>query len=193
MNPAYPAGDRVTDTITRKQVQSIASMPAPLADYPTYHPMVVHVPIMLLILAGLLQLIALVKPSRPVHVLTLLLAAGGTVGAYVASTLVHPHTSGISQAAQLVLEAHEMYADYSLWLGGFGTLFKAITFWQPLKWLETVTAAALVCAGIAVGLAGHQGGVLTYQYGIGPRGAYLEQHGEGHANGHEHAHPKATQ
>jgi len=170
---------------------STALMPVPLTDFPTYHPMVVHIPIVLLILAALLQLVALVRPSGPVNWLTLLVAVLGTTGAYIAGSLVHPHTDGLSDAAQLVLETHETYADYTLWLGFVGTVLKSVTLWRKNKWLEGLTAVTFVCAGIAVGLASHQGGALTYLYGIGPRGAYLEQHEAGHADGdrHEHEHP----
>jgi len=179
------------DSMHMDEIQAMAPMPAPLADYPTYHPMIVHIPIILLLLAALLQLVALIKPSSPLNWLTFLIAIGGTAGAYVAGTFVHPHTDGLSDAAQVALETHETYADYTLWLGLAGTLLKGVTLWRPLKWLEGVTAIALVGAGIAVGLAGHQGGALTYLYGIGPRGAYLEQHEEGPADGnrHEHKHP----
>lgn len=181
----------MTDSLNKVEVQATATMPAPLDDYPTYHPMVVHIPIVLLLLAALLQLVAVFRPSGPLNWLTLLVALGGTVGAYVAGTYVHPHTDGLSNAAQAALETHETYADYTVWLGLAGTLLKGITLWRPLKWLEGVTLIALVSAGIAVGMAGHQGGALTYLYGIGPRGAYLEQHEEWSADGnrHEHKHP----
>ncbi len=177
------------------QVASMAPMPAPLASYPTYHPMVVHMPIMLLMMAALLQLIVLFRPSAPLNWLTLGIAVAGTAGAYVAGTLVHPHTDGLSDAAQLALETHEIYADYTLWLGLAGTLLKGVSLWRPATWLEGITAVALLGAGIAVGLAGHQGGALTYLYGIGPRGAYLEQHDEGAADGlrHEHKHPEKAE
>ncbi|WP_245882371.1 DUF2231 domain-containing protein [Spirosoma oryzae] len=153
--------------------------------------MVVHIPIVLLLLAALLQLVAVFWPSEPLNWLTLLVALGGTIGAYVAGTYVHPHTDGLSNAAQAALETHETYADYTVWLGFAGTVLKGVTRWKSLKWLEGITLIALVGAGIAVGLAGHQGGALTYLYGIGPRGAYLEQHEEGSVDGdrHEHKHP----
>ncbi|XAZ81918.1 DUF2231 domain-containing protein (plasmid) [Fibrella sp. ES10-3-2-2] len=176
------------DSTHTDEVRDAAPMPAPLSDYPTYHPMVVHMPIVLLLLAALLQFVVLIRPSSPLSWLTFLIALGGTAGAYVAGTLVHPHTDGLSDAAQLALETHETYADYTVWLGLAGTLLKGMTLWRPLKWLEGITAIALVGAGIAVGLAGHQGGALTYLYGIGPRGAYLEQHEEGHADGNRHEH-----
>lgn len=181
----------VADSIHMEEVQAMAPMPAPLDAYPTYHPMVVHVPIILLLLAALLQLVALLKPSGPLNWITLLVAAVGTVGAYVAGTYVHPHTDGLSDAAQVALETHETYADYTIWLGLVGTLLKGITLLRPLKWLEGVAALALVGAGIAVGLAGHQGGALTYLYGIGPRGAYLEQHEGEPADGNRHEHKQS--
>lgn len=182
----------VADSMHMDEVQVMAPMPAPLDALPTYHPVVVHVPIILLLLAALLQLVALIKPSSPLNWMTLLVAAVGTAGAYVAGTYVHPHTDGLSNAAQLALETHETYADYTVWLGLAGTLLKGATlWWRPLKWLEGVTAIVLVGAGIAVGLAGHQGGALTYLYGIGPRGAYLEQHEEGSADGNRHEHKQS--
>lgn len=181
------AGQTASATATEKSTEL---MPAPLADYPTYHPMVVHVPIVLLLLAALLQLVAFLRPSSAVNWLVFLTAAVGTAGAYVAGSYVHPHTGGLSEAAQAVLETHEQYADYTLWLGLLGTATKGVTLWRPLKWLEGITAVLLLGAGIAVGLAGHQGGALTYLYGIGPRGAYLEQHEHGASDGDRHDHEK---
>ncbi|CCH03588.1 membrane protein (plasmid) [Fibrella aestuarina BUZ 2] len=163
-------------------------MPAPVADYPTYHPMVVHIPIVLLLMAALMQLVSVFRTSVSINWLTFGVALVGTAGAYVASTYVHPHTDGLSDAAQAALETHEIYADYTMWLGLAGTLLKGLTLWQPRKWLEAVTLATLLGAAVAVGLAGHQGGALTYLYGIGPRGAYLEQHEEGPADGNRHEH-----
>lgn len=180
------------DSMRMDDIRDAALMPAPLSDYPTYHPMVVHIPIVLLLLAALLQFVMLIKPSSPLNWLTFLVALGGTAGAYVAGTWVHPHTDDLSDAAQLALETHETYADYTLWLGMAGTLLKSITLWRPLKWLEGVAMLTLVGAGIAVGLAGHQGGALTYLYGVGPRGAYLEQHEEGHADGNRHEHKRSN-
>lgn len=184
-------GGMVADSMHMDERQAMAPMPAPLDAYPTYHPMVVHVPISMLLLAALLQLVVLLKPSGPLNWITLLVAAVGTVGAYVAGTYVHPHTDGLSDAAQVALETHETYADYTIWLGLVGTLLKGITLLRPLKWLEGVAALALVGAGIAVGLAGHQGGALTYLYGIGPRGAYLEQHEGEPADGNRHEHKQS--
>jgi len=181
------AGEK-SDSLNQEAGQFMASMPAPLEVYPTFHPMVVHIPIVLLLLAALLQLIVFFRPSEPLNWLTLLVALGGSVGAYIAGTYVHPHTDGLSDAAQMVLETHETYADYTIWLGFAGTILKGITLWRPLKWVEAFTAIALVGAGISVGLAGHQGGALTYLYGIGPRGAYLEQHEAGTADGDRHKH-----
>ena len=87
--------------------------------------MVVHVPISMLLLAALLQLVVLLKPSGPLNWITLLVAAVGTVGAYVAGTYVHPHTDGLSDAAQVALETHETYADYTIWLGWWVRCLKA--------------------------------------------------------------------
>jgi uncharacterized membrane protein len=182
LSPAQATTDRLNEE---------AVMPPPLADYPTFHPMVVHAPIVLLILAALLQIIALVKPAGTLNGLILVVGAVGAVGAYVAGTLVHPHTDGLSDSAQAALESHETYADYTLWLAIVGTLLKGITLWRSWRWLEGLTAVALLGAGMAVGLAAHQGGALTFLYGIGPRGAYLEQHDGEHSDGnrHEHHHP----
>ncbi|CCH57669.1 membrane protein (plasmid) [Fibrisoma limi BUZ 3] len=174
------------------QIESPASMPPPIDAIPTAHSAVVHFPLVLLLVAAVFQLIALFRPRKGLHWQVAGLALGGFVGAYAASSLAHPHTHGLSQSALHVLEHHEQLARYTVWLAGTALLLKMVTLWRPYRWLEALTALVLVGSVYFVMHASHMGGELLYRYGVGPRGAYLERHEEGHADGnrHEHKHPE---
>lgn len=157
---------------------------ANLDDFPTLHPLVVHFPIVLLMLAALSQLLSLFIFKRELSWITLFLVAGGFVGAYIAGSYVHPHTAGLSDYAERVLTEHETYASYSTWLGGIALVLKALSqFLLKRKlWGEIVVAVVLLASAYTVSVAGHYGAQLIYIEGIGAQGKHLES---GHHN-HEH-------
>lgn len=159
---------------------------ASMDDFSTLHPLVVHFPIVFLLLAFLTQVAAFFLWKKQLNWITLLLLAGGFLGAYVASSFVHPHTTGLSEAAKMVLEKHESLASYTLWLSGVGLLLKA-TGQFLLKdkiWLEILIALLLAGATTTVSIAGHYGATLTHIHGIGVQGNFIEAHDDGH--NHEH-------
>lgn len=86
------------------------SVQADLDTFPNLHPMVVHFPIVLLLLAVILQLIQLFVMNRTMDWVILLTIGSGFIGAYAAGTLVHPHTEGLTEMAKNVLEQHDKYA-----------------------------------------------------------------------------------
>ncbi|HHG84722.1 MAG TPA: hypothetical protein ENJ82_08225, partial [Bacteroidetes bacterium] len=65
-------------------------------DFPTLHPLVVHFPIVLLLLAALAQLGSLLIFKHELSWVTMLLLLFGFTGAWLAGSIVHPHTSGLS-------------------------------------------------------------------------------------------------
>lgn len=146
-------------------------------EFPTLHPLVVHFPIMLLLLAAVLQIIALFVFKREIGWVVLAMALVGIIGAYLSSKVFHPHTTGLDEHAQRLLIEHEWYASLTLWLGIAGTLAKAVsTFFQRPWWGEAVSVAILLAAATAVSIAGHHGAELVHKEGIGPRGDFLELH-----------------
>ncbi|MBF9252170.1 hypothetical protein I2I11_02580 [Pontibacter sp. 172403-2] len=146
--------------------------------FPTLHPLVVHFPLVLLLLAAIAQVAAFFVFKRELSWVTLLLLAGGFIGAVVAATLVHLHTQGLAERAQQVLEIHETYATYTLWLSGIAVLIKAIShfYFKRRLMAEIVTVVVVVASATFVSLAGHYGSQLAYVEGIGAQGRFIEQH-----------------
>lgn len=150
---------------------------ASLSDFPSLHPSVVHFPIVLLLLAFVLQVTSLFVFREPLSWVSLIILALGFVGAIVAGKYVHPHTTAeISERASLVLTEHERFASFTIWFSGIGLLVKIIShfFLKRKLWVETVIAIILLVAAISVGIAGHHGADLVHIEGIGPKGKYLE-------------------
>lgn len=157
---------------------------ADLDDFPTLHPLVVHFPIVLLLLAAVCQLAGFFVFKNQLSWVTLFLVAVGFIGAYVAGSYVHPHTHGLSEYAEKVLKEHENYASYTTWLGGIALLLKiASHFLLKRKLLgELVVTLVLVVAAYCVSTAGHYGAQLIHIEGVGAEGKYLDtgQHNHQH-------------
>lgn len=157
---------------------------ADLDDFPTLHPLVVHFPIVLLLLAALCQLAGFFVFKNQLSWVTMFLIAGGFFGAYVAGNYVHPHTHGLSEYAEKVLKEHENYASYTTWLGGIALLLKIASHFLLKRklWGELMVTLVLVVAAYCVSTAGHFGAQLIHIEGVGAEGKYLdtEQHNHQH-------------
>lgn len=149
-------------------------------EFPNLHPLVVHFPIVLLLIAFASQLAGLFIFREQLSWITLFLLAGGLVGAILASNTFHPHTSELPGNLQRMLEAHELYAEFTIWLAVSAFIFKVIShFWlKRKKWGEIVVLLFLAGSAVSVSLAGHLGGQMVHIENIGPKGNYLEQHEE---------------
>jgi uncharacterized membrane protein len=160
---------------------------AGLSDLPNLHPIVVHFPIMLLLLALLSQLAAFFIWRSQLDIITFILLVGGALGAYAAGNWFHPHTQNLTVAAEAVLAQHDIYADYTVWTSIAGVILKAISLWlyKGKLWLEVVITLVLAGSAVSVGLAGHYGGTLAYVHGVGVQGNFVGEEG-GEDSGHSH-------
>ncbi|WP_445731175.1 DUF2231 domain-containing protein [Mariniflexile sp.] len=164
---------------------------AGLDEFPNLHPLVVHFPVVLLLLAVLLQLIQLFVLNRTLDWVILLTVGGGFIGAYVAGTFVHPHTEGLTEMAKRVLEQHDKYADWTLWSSALAAVLKIVSlFWYKLKRsFEVGIFVVMAFAAYSVAQAGHYGSQLVYIEGVGPQGKYLgDESEENHENDDGHSH-----
>ena len=80
-------------------------------DFPTLHPLITHFPIVLLLIAALLQLAGLFVFKKEMSWVVMFLTAGGFIGAYLSAYNFHPHTEGLNDMAAKVLKVHEAYAN----------------------------------------------------------------------------------
>lgn len=159
---------------------------AAMEDFSNLHPLVVHFPIVLLLLAVVAQIASFFLWKKQFNWATLLLLLGGFLGAYVASTFVHPHTTGLSAAAEQVLEKHDLFAEYTMWLSGIGLLLKAVSLFlfKDKVWLEIIIALLLAGAAFSVSKAGHYGATLAHIHGVGVQGKFIESPNDGHDHSH---------
>ena len=70
-----------------------------LDDFPTLHPMVVHVPVIMIPVAFLFGLISIFITNRYFVVLAVAFASAGVLGGFVAAFPMHPHTPGIIRSS----------------------------------------------------------------------------------------------
>lgn len=159
---------------------------AKFSDFPTLHPLLVHFPIALLLLAFLTQLLALFVWKKELSLITGILLLGGFAGAYLVSTFFHPHTGELSDAAQQVLDLHDRYAGYTVWGSGMALLLKVAShfFLKRKLWMEILVVVAVAWTAWSVSHTGHYGASLVHLHGVGPQGKYLKTHEDGHE--HEH-------
>jgi uncharacterized membrane protein len=152
----------------------------PFSEFPNLHPLVVHFPIVLILLAFLSQLASFFVFRKQLSWVTILLLIGGLLGAFMASSVFHPHTTGLSENMMEMLEAHEFYASLTTWLAAIALLIKLISHFALSRkmWAEIVVLAVLAGSAVTVSLAGHLGAQMVHVEDIGPKGNYLEQHEE---------------
>ena len=164
----------VTEQTSSTESVSAEARPAPVTEFPTLHPLVVHFPIMLIILAAAFQIVSLVVFRREMGWTVVVLSALGVIGAYLSSNVFHPHTQGLTENAQRLLEEHELFAQQTL----AGLILKSISEWVLKRkwWSEAIVTIVLSGAAVAVAVAGHHGAELVHKEGVGPRGEFLEKH-----------------
>jgi uncharacterized membrane protein len=160
------------------------------SDFPNLHPLVVHLPIVLLMLSAALQALLVYKDWPPVKWITMGVMAGGFLGAVAASTYFHAMPMGLAPRAAAVFAAHEQYAGYTLWLSGITLLLAGIGVFFKLQrraYEILVLVSAVATAGV-LSVAGHRGAQLVYVEGVGPQGR-LVMKGHHHDEGGEAAMP----
>ncbi|WP_156123698.1 DUF2231 domain-containing protein [Flavihumibacter sp. ZG627] len=154
-------------------------------DFPSLHPLVVHFPIVLILLAAAFQIMVVWKPHwRQICWATLFIMAAAFFSALAASTIFHAMPSADApKAAMQIFEEHEKYAQLTLWMSGITLLLKSIGIFFKInrRLYELIVLLAAIIAAIFLSIAGHHGAKLTHVAGVGPMGKYLmKDHGAGH-------------
>lgn len=145
--------------------------------FSTFHPLIVHFPIVLLIVAALLQIAGLFYTKNNWDIITLFLLAGGTLGAYLSGSYFHPHTEGLPLSASEILNRHEFYALLTVLSSAAALVLKLVAVFiikSKRRLLEIVIAIILLFSAVSVSFAGHWGAYLTHIEGVGPQGKFIE-------------------
>lgn len=155
-----------------------AKVHAALSEFPHLHPLIVHFPIMLLLIAAAMQFVNILFQKKELNWAVTIMVLLGFITAYASTYWAHPHTDGLTEHAELVLKQHDTYADYTIYLSGLGLLAQLLSLlvFKGKRWSIAAAAVILIGAGYAVSMAGHYGAQLVHIEGVGPQGKYLEQH-----------------
>ncbi len=180
MHGAVMAGDHHDEEMQQHHDEVMGR--AAFSDFPTLHPLVVHFPIVLLLLAALLQFTGLFVFKKELSWITMGFLFLGVVGAWMASNPYHPHTSELAGNAAWLLEQHERYASLTFWAGLAALVVKIIThfFLKKKQWAEILVFVLLVTTTYFVSTAAHFGAQLTHIEGVGPQGHHLEMGDHSH-------------
>lgn len=151
---------------------------ASISDFPHIHPLIVHFPIMLLMIAAAIQLVNIYFFRKELNWVVTVLTLIGFITAYASTYWAHPHTDGLTEHAKLVLEQHDKYADLTIYFSSAGLLAQMLTLLvlKEKRWGVVVAALILTGAGYSVAMTGHYGAQLVHIEGVGPQGKYLEHH-----------------
>lgn len=146
--------------------------------FPNYHPLVVHFPIVLIIMAFVFQLLSFFVYKKEFSVATLILLALGVISAWLASNTFHAHPAELTGSAKEIFETHEQMASFTLWFSLIALLIKIPShfFMKRKWWMESIATLFLLASVITVSIAGHHGAMLVHIEGIGPKGEHLKSH-----------------
>lgn len=154
------------------------ALTADFADFPTLHPLIVHFAIVLIVIAAALQLLNLALVKKELAWITAGILLIGFLAVWFASGKFHPHTHGISEHAQKVLNEHDKWADWTKYSAFIALILQAVNLFlfQSKRWAMAVVAVVLTLSAFSVSIAGHYGAQLVHIEGIGPQGKFLEDH-----------------
>lgn len=150
--------------------------------FPNYHPLIIHFPIVLLILAALTQICSFFLFKKELKWITIFLLFFGVLTAWLASNVLHAHPKELQGRVKEIFEIHEQMASLTLWISLIGLIIKlcSLFIFKGKLWVEIIAAIILICSTITVSICGHHGAMLVHIEGIGPQGNGLETHHHHH-------------
>ncbi|MBX5438141.1 MAG: hypothetical protein IRZ29_01225 [Thermoflavifilum sp.] len=148
------------------------------ADFPKLHPMIVHFPIVLLILAAVVQFISFFVFHRELSWVSMCLLVLGFIAAYLASGIFHggdPDPSMLDPVSRATFEKHALYANYTLWISGIASVVKCISHFigKRKRWTEIIALIFMIASVYTVAVAADMGARLVHIDAIGVQGRML--------------------
>ncbi|MEO5569495.1 MAG: DUF2231 domain-containing protein [Bacteroidia bacterium] len=147
-------------------------LPDFLKEFPNLHPLIVHFPVALLVIAVVGQIAALFFPKNiQLKWFTFLLLLGGCIGSLIAIyTAVHLSGDADENAFDL-FETHRLFGILTFWVSLVATIFRFVTIkWFHKNWWEIILTALIISTGVLVTITGHHGAKMVYIYDVGPKG-----------------------
>ena len=141
-----------------------------LDEFPTLHPMVVHLPVVLLPFAFLLLVIEIFSRSKSPQLPSIIATFGGTAGALTASYWLHPHVESISRDALEVLEAHDLFAYITTGLASGASMCLLLRYFRwnspDRRWWTGSALILLFFSSLSVAATGHLGATLSHVHQV---------------------------
>lgn len=141
-----------------------------LDEFPTLHPMVVHLPVVLLPFAFLLLVIEFFSRSEGPQLPSIIATFGGTAGALMASYWLHPHVESISKDALEVLEAHDLFAYITTGLASGASMCLLLRYFRwnspDRRWWTGSALILLFFSSLSVAATGHLGATLSHVHQV---------------------------
>ena len=163
------------DSVMQQKMDEHAEMGSVNA-FPNYHPLIVHFPIVLLLLAAVFQLLSFFLSKKEFSIVTIGLLSFGVITAWLASNAFHAHPAALTGDANTIFETHEQMASLTWWFSLAGLIIKLAShfFFERKLWVESIASVLMIASGVTVSIAGHHGSMLVHMKGIGPMGKFLE-------------------
>lgn len=177
-NPAtMTAAEKQADSLMQLEMAEHQQMEAVQA-FPNYHPLIVHFPIVLLLMAVVFQLLSFFFFKKEFGWATLILLILAVITTWLASNTFHAHPGELKGEAAEVFEIHERMAAFTWWFSVVALAAVLVSHFLIKRkwWMETVATLLLLSSAVTVSIAGHHGAMLVYMQGIGPEGKYLESY-----------------
>ena len=141
-----------------------------LDEFPTLHPMVVHLPVVLLPFAFLLLVIEFFSRSKSPQLPSIIATFGGTAGALMASYWLHPHVESISRDALEVLEAHDLFAYITTGFASGASMCLLLRYFRwnspDRRWWTGSALILLFFSSLSVAATGHLGATLSHVHQV---------------------------